>query len=94
MNASLEDIINQFPFNKVHKVMTVLNWEWYEQGVPGVAALITEATRLLRDLEGYPLDATSLACGGFRVTRYLNEEQDWVYTLEFVAVSLSTEEIG
>jgi hypothetical protein len=89
------DLVNQFDFARVHKVMTVLDWTWAGDGVPGVVSMVETAHRLLEDLEESKRDVTSISTGGFRASRYKDSDtKRWVYTLEFIAASMSTEEYG
>ena len=78
----IDDVMDNFDFHKVHKVMKFLNWKWAftEGGVPEVWELKKEARRLLTDCL-YELikngeDNWSIATGGFcaRATNYKEAE--------------------
>ncbi len=60
-------IMGAFDFEKVHKVMTFLEWKWgaiNEAHVPSIEELKTEATILLK--EAYTnKDVVSIRSGGF-----------------------------
>ena len=45
----ISEIINDFDFDEVEKVMKFLNWHYYKGHVPTVCELIKLSTRLLRD---------------------------------------------
>jgi hypothetical protein len=57
-------IIANFDFEKVHKVMEFLNWEWREQGVPNIPQL-KETAMMLLDTVCEKGDGTITATGGF-----------------------------
>ena len=53
--AMVEEILANFDFDKVHRVMQFLDWNWARLGeVPTVEDLRKEARRLLVSLEGEP----------------------------------------
>lgn len=61
----IEEIMDYFDFNKVHRAMTALDWAWYDcGGVPTEAHLRKEARKLLREVSrkepGY-----AIGTGGF-----------------------------
>lgn len=60
----IDEILDEFDFERVHKVMVALNWEWCGE-VPTIAELRREARRLLRDCANN--EGSSLSCGGFCV---------------------------
>ena len=74
----IDKILDEFDFERVHKAMVALNWEWYdaENGVPSIAELRKSARRLLTDCvsKGY----SYLKCGGFLV-----ENQNGILRLSF-----------
>lgn len=59
------DILNNFDFQKVHNVMTYLNWRWVhaKNGVPTIDELKGEATRLLTTA---CIERNCISTGGFR----------------------------
>lgn len=59
----ISNVIEYFNFKKVHRYMCDVQWEWRNKGVPSVATLKKEATRLLRDVAygGY----SQVSTGGF-----------------------------
>jgi hypothetical protein len=50
----IDDILNEFDFNKIHKVMVLLNWSWYSSksvsGIPSIQEMIKTATHLLESV--------------------------------------------
>lgn len=57
-------IIDEFDFQKVHKVMQCLEWEWFDTGIPSVEDLKRKARELLENVEPKHITAT----GGFRAS--------------------------
>lgn len=78
----IDEIMDNFNFHKVHKVMKCLNWKWTfsENGVPEIYELKEEARRLLNEclysIIKHGEDSWSIATGGFRVhaTNYKDAE--------------------
>jgi hypothetical protein len=75
----VEDILDEFDFVKVQKVMEFLEWKWCqaEEGVPRLGELRKSARRLLNEVhykasKGLPGDEVMLATGGFKAkaTKY------------------------
>lgn len=62
----IDDIMDNFDFEKVHRVMVFMGWDWKENGVPSLPDIKREARRLLRRLHG---DVTLVSCGGFTAGR-------------------------
>jgi hypothetical protein len=74
---AIEDVLDYFDFDKVHKVMTCLNWTWHDtEGVPMVGDLRKRARELLKEVPvgGYR------ATGGFEV----RQPEENYYSLAFV----------
>lgn len=66
MEEKIEQIMENFDFEKVHKVMVALEWEWHFghgcSGIPSVHTLKEEASRLLSDAW---MIKTTVSTGGF-----------------------------
>lgn len=64
----IEEILENFDFERVHRVMELLEWSWHTKGVPTLTQLILYARKRLVDLiEG---DETCSDSGGFLVERH------------------------
>ena len=67
----IDDILDEFDFDKVHKVMEFLDWGWTDGyrplEVPTVGQLRIRARTLMKDLIGKEDGGT--ATGGFWVTK-------------------------
>ncbi len=64
----LNDVFDNFNFDRVHRVMDALEWEWATIGdVPTVEQIKEEASRLMWDCAN--IDVDCMASGGFRVEK-------------------------
>lgn len=65
-DAMIKDIMDDFDFDEVHKVMKYLGWEWSDcDDVPSTYSIIKLAEWLLK--EAYDKN-TTVAQGGFRAS--------------------------
>lgn len=47
----IDEILDEFDFEKVHRVMLALNWKWYDtEGIPSIADLRRMARSLLKQV--------------------------------------------
>lgn len=78
----IDEIMDNFDFHKVHKVMKCLGWKWAfsENGIPEIYELKEEARRLLNECL-YSIiqnaeESWNIATGGFKVhaTNYKDAE--------------------
>jgi len=99
----LEDIIDNFDFDRVYNVMDYLNWQWATcGGVPTIEELKEKAISLLRDaselrLGGYKDEHHELpiicSTGGFEAKAWCDEDKTQIVGLElkFVLTSWDSE---
>ena len=82
-DAKIKSILNHFDFNKVKKIMDVLNWKWAssKNGVPDIDEINGLATRLLIDA---CVEKTNISTGGFRAVYDDNGDGDPYVGLEFI----------
>ena len=82
-DAKIKSILNHFDFNKVKKIMDVLNWKWAssKNGVPDIDEIIGLATRLLIDA---CVEKQNISTGGFRAVYDDNGDGDPYVGLEFI----------
>ena len=84
-DAKIKSILNHFDFNRVKKVMDVLNWKWAsscsKNGVPDIDEIRKLATRLLIDA---CVEKTNISTGGFRAVYDDNGDGDPYVGLEFI----------
>jgi len=74
----VDEVLESFDFDRVHHVMETLSWTWANLGrVPTRAELVTEALRLLSELDGRPGVHGS---GGLRASY----KEDGTLSLKFI----------
>ena len=74
----VEEVLSAFDFDRVHQVMESLAWTWANlDRVPTKAELMTEARRLLAELDG---KAGVLGSGGLRASY----KEDGTLSLKFI----------
>lgn len=61
----INDIIDNFDFEKVHAYMTLIKWVWFCEGIPSVSELKETAKKLL--IEAIEKEYAEIATGGFFV---------------------------
>mgnify|MGYP000046428745 CR=1 FL=1 len=89
----IEDLLDEFDFDKVKKVMDFLEWKYWES--PDDEINVGELRRMARYLlqEAYDFDDSTYECissGGFEVTRRMRPDDDKKYlTLKFVVAEWS-----
>ena len=83
--AKIEDIMRDFNFDKVLRVMKLLHWKWAltKFGVPTIEELKGEARRLLVEAA---VEETQVATGGFRAVYEKSgpSDPDPFISLEFI----------
>ena len=67
MTKQIDYIMKHFDFEKVHKVMEFLDWDWLGRGVPSVHLLKLEAERLMLTLISENI--RMIASGGFEAVK-------------------------
>lgn len=87
----IDEIMDNFDFAKVARVMSDLDWEWATHNggmeIPNEPEIRQEARRLLREVAGKDTPAPcSVECGGFKAEKYLDNDTE-VLSLSFVAES-------
>lgn len=90
MNKTLENFkkaMQEFDFEKVHKVMEFLNWKWYDVGVPSVVKMKGVCEDLFRKcLVDLYLDSecnvANISTGGFTIVVSRNHSVGIKFCLE------------
>jgi len=87
-----KDLLDGFDCNKIHKVMTLLDWPWVHSNgeVPSVLMIRENARRLLNNLKNSDKDSTSYSNGGLTASRWKDEEGVEQYSIEFVLTKSET----
>jgi hypothetical protein len=80
----IDNIIQNFDFEKVHKTMKILKWRWVigrELVIPSVQQLVEKARSLLIEAA---TKTTSVELGGFKATAKYSEKDILCLRLEFI----------
>lgn len=77
---AIDNIMDNFDFEKVYNAMVALDWEWRNEGVPDVSDLRKEARNLLKTALK---DKTNVGTGGFQVQYFSDKDGQYVH-LSFV----------
>ena len=80
---AIDNILDEFDFEKVHKVMEFLEWRW-SNAVPTIADMRRLARNLLKECA--ESDMLAIATGGFQVHKHVIDGTIYL-TLEFVLTS-------
>ena len=79
----IDEILDEFDFEKVHKVMEFLDWKW-GGGVPTIGGMRKVARNLLKEAaEG---EVVAIGTGGFQVRKHVGDGTIYL-TLEFVVTA-------
>lgn len=95
LDSQVESIIQNFDFDKIQKVMSLMDWHWYTKNgfrVPSLEEIKSTAARLLSEALHYAKNSESPAifsCGDFKAEVDLAKE---VIELSFIVESLSNYE--
>ena len=89
----IDDIMDNFDFNKVETVMKATNWTWAStHGVPVEHELRKQARELLKSVSQHYVSELgfryAISTGGFKATKYYDGELE----LEFIVASRDTGE--
>jgi len=85
---TIDDIMDNFDFNKVHEAMTLLGWRWVDHDtkefhIPDTSDLRKRARRLMQDAMGSHMPSYSTGTGGFQVDKTTEEGKVYL-SLSFV----------
>lgn len=88
---TIDDIMDNFDFEKVHEAMNLLGWRWWTQktdslDIPDIPRLRKVARRLMQDAMGSHMSSYSTGTGGFQVDK-TTEEGKVFLSLSFVLTS-------
>ena len=68
-----ETIIENFDFERVHEIMTAINWKWIDGGVPSIDLMKDNVRKLIRTMT-MNSDMVYTMAGGFTVVRLTNDK--------------------
>jgi hypothetical protein len=81
-DAMIKDIMADFDFAQVHRVMQSLDWQWQYKGVPSLYEIMKSAEKLLIDAYN---KTTTVSCGGFTA-----KMENGSLELSFILESMTT----
>lgn len=89
MNVQIAQVLGEFDFQKVRRVMELLDWRWAdaENGIPEIHEMVAVATRLLVDLKDFETHENST--GGFTAFWFNDGDAEKVPALRFVVETTS-----
>lgn len=72
--SRIDEVMDNFDFDRVHEVMTAIDWQWQDKGVPEKSELRATARKLMNDVikmvgEGGEVEYL-YGSGGFEATAY------------------------
>ena len=84
----IDDIMDNFDFEKVHETMALLGWRWVSRStqafeIPHVSELRKRARGLMQDAMGSHMPSYSTGTGGFQVDKETIEGKTYL-SLSFV----------
>jgi hypothetical protein len=91
VNQMIDDIMDNFDFDKVQTAMEALDWQWASKGVPSIKQLKETAVYLLKSaaelrledyLESHWEQGIINSTGGFQATAYCNEAKTKIIALD------------
>jgi hypothetical protein len=91
VNQMIDDILDNFNFNRVQTAMEALDWRWVSEGVPSIDQLKEKAVYLLKSaaelrldeyLDSYWEEGIINGTGGFQATAYCNEAKTQIIALD------------
>ena len=65
--ADLDQLLEKYNFENVHKVMTMLNWTWAGKGVPTIEDMKGTVAYLFNELMRNKKNPTYASTGGFHL---------------------------
>ena len=85
---TIDDIMDNFDFDKVHEAMTLLGWRWVDHDtkafeIPHVSELRKRARSLMKDAMNSHMPSYSIGTGGFEVDKTTIEGKTYL-SLSFV----------
>ena len=86
MKDQIEEIMDQFDFERTHKVMKFLGWSYAGRGVPSIDEIKKNARERLEAVLEENVSASS--SGGFVARKTHGEHEDWL-SLDFMVASLN-----
>lgn len=84
MKKHIDEILDNFDFEKVREVMIFLNWKWFFSSgyrIPTVDEIKDSAIKLLNEVASNKNKTYSVATGGFKASKY-DKDLELEFTIE------------
>ena len=89
----IDKVIENFDFEKVHKVMCALNWKWADHDrydVPSISRMCELSLTLLMQVVHSKEEDVWISTGGFKA----HKDKNNILTLEFIVTSSRLQQEG
>ena len=88
INSAINEVMDLFDYERVHKAMEFLDWKWVGKGVPEIYDLRVESRRLLEKVANKVIEEDEeyyfVATGGFKAEAWKNDEGKLSLRLNFI----------
>jgi len=87
INSAINEVMDSFDYERVHKVMSFIDWEWDGKGIPKIYNLRVESRRLLEEAANKVVEGEEyyfVATGGFKAEAWKNDDNTLGLRLSFV----------
>ena len=87
INSAVNEVMDLFDYERVHKVMEFLDWKWAGKGVPEIYDLRVESRRLLENVANKVIEGEKYyfsATGGFKAEAWKNDDDTLGLRLNFI----------
>jgi hypothetical protein len=87
INSTVNEVMDLFDYEHVHKVMEFLDWKWAGKGVPEIYDLRVESRRLLEKVANKVIEGEKYyfsATGGFKAEAWKNDDNTLGLRLNFI----------
>ena len=92
-DEKINEVLEEFDFDEVHKVMVFLNWRWVNDDetftIPSYYRMMEDAKKLLYDCKNSDEDYYTASTGGFMAYKGKNDDGNNFYSLKFVLCEVS-----
>lgn len=86
INSAVNEVMDLFDYERVHKVMEFLDWKWAGKDIPEIYDLRFESRRLLEEAANKVIEGEEyyfVATGGFKAEAWKNDEGKLELRLNF-----------
>lgn len=87
ISSAVNEVMDLFDYERVHKAMEFLDWKWVGKGVPEIYDLRVESRRLLEKVANKVIEGEEYyfaATGGFKAEAWKNDEGKLGLRLNFI----------